>query len=44
VKYFTNIKYVLTCVCVCVYMFFYPGGNLNLNAHRLMGTSVTVGT
>jgi len=34
------------CVCahVYVFMFFYPGGDLNLNAHRLMGNSVTVGT
>jgi len=31
------------CVCVCVYMFFYPVGDLNLNAHRLMGTCATVG-
>jgi len=29
--------------CVCVYMFFYPVGDLNLNAHRLMGTCATVG-
>jgi len=32
------------CVCVCVYMFFYPSEDLNLNAHRHMGTLVTVGT
>ncbi len=32
------------CVCVCVYRFIYPGGDLNLNTHRLMGTRVTVGT
>lgn len=27
--------------CVCEYMFFYPDGDLNLNAHRLKGTRVT---
>uniref|UniRef100_A0A671R595 Growth arrest-specific protein 7-like n=1 Tax=Sinocyclocheilus anshuiensis TaxID=1608454 RepID=A0A671R595_9TELE len=27
---------------VCVYLFFYSGGDLNLNTHRLMGTRVTV--
>ncbi len=26
------------CVCVCVYRFIYPGEDLNLNTHRLMGT------
>ncbi len=31
-------------VCVCVYRFIYPGRDLNLNTHRLMGTRVTVGT
>ncbi len=37
------IQYV--CVCVCIlYRFIYPGGDLNLNTHRLMGTRVTVGT
>ena len=29
--------------CVSVYMFFYRGGDLNMNAHPLMGTCVTVG-
>jgi len=29
------------CVCTC---FTIPGGNLNLNTHRLMGTRVIVGT
>jgi len=28
-------------VCVCVCVFFYPGGDLNLNAHRLMGNLET---
>ncbi len=35
---------VCVCVCVCVYRFISPGGNLNVNTHRLMGTRVTVGT
>ncbi len=35
---------VCVCVCVCVYRFIFPGGDLNLNTHRLMGTRVTVGT
>ncbi len=35
---------VCVCVCVCVYRCIYPGGVLNLNTHRLMGTRVTVGT
>uniref|UniRef100_A0A672MN61 Periostin-like n=1 Tax=Sinocyclocheilus grahami TaxID=75366 RepID=A0A672MN61_SINGR len=35
---------VCVCVCVCVYWFIYPGGDLNLTTHRLMGTRVTVGT
>ncbi len=35
---------VCVCVCVCTYLFLYPGGDLNLNTHRLMGTCVTVGT
>ncbi len=35
---------VCVCVCVCVYRSIYPGGDLNLNTHRLMGTRVTVGT
>ncbi len=32
--------------CVSVYRtgFIYPGGDLNLNTHRLMGTRVMVGT
>ncbi len=29
---------------MCVYRFIYPGVDLNLNTHRLMGTRVTVGT
>jgi len=36
----------MRCVCVCVYVysFIYPGGDLNLNRYRLMGTHVMVGT
>ncbi len=32
------------CVCVCVYRLIYPGGDLNRNTHRIIGTRVTVGT
>jgi len=28
---------------MCVYMFFYPVGDLNLNAHTLMGTRCVMG-
>ncbi len=35
---------VCVCVCVSVYRFIYPGGDVNLNTHRLMGTRVTVRT
>jgi len=31
------------CVCVCVFIFLYFGGDLNWNAHTLMGTRVTEG-
>ncbi len=29
-------------MCVSVYRCIYPGGDLNMNTHRLMGTRVTV--
>lgn len=29
---------------MCMHLSLYPGGDLNLNVHRLMGTCVTVGT
>ncbi len=39
----TEVFFILSIVCVCVYLFFYPGGDLNLNTYRLMGISATVG-
>uniref|UniRef100_A0A671SJD6 Bifunctional 3'-phosphoadenosine 5'-phosphosulfate synthase 1-like n=1 Tax=Sinocyclocheilus anshuiensis TaxID=1608454 RepID=A0A671SJD6_9TELE len=39
--YSRKCLYVCVCVGVCVYMFFYTGGDLNLNTHLLMGTWFT---
>jgi len=47
-RYLWSVYKEYTSLCVSVYvmcvqyMFCYPSGDLNLNAHRLMGTRVTV--